>query len=96
MINMGIAIEEITAKLNLPENKLISESLKAWIEKEIKLAEGDIADLRDRYNVPTKDELDKKIKAGKVHSHPAWEDLITWENLEEHIRWLKDLLKKVD
>ena len=93
---MGIAIEEITAKLNLPENKLISESLKAWIEKEIKLAEGDIADLRDRYDVPTKDELDKNIKAGKTHGHPAWEDLITWENLEEHIRWLKDLLKKVD
>ena len=64
--------------------------------KEIeRMAEEDIAILRDRYGVPSKKDLEKRIKRKEIYSHPAWEDLITWENLEKHMTWLKETLRQV-
>ncbi len=36
-----------------------------------------------RYSVVTKDEFENKIKKGEIAEHPAWEDLIVLENLED-------------
>lgn len=93
---MAAVLSEISAKLNVPENRLVEEGLKAWIEKEIKLANEDIEIFRDRYGVSTRKELEEKIRKKEIYSHPAWEDLIAWENLEKHVTWLKGFLPKVD
>ncbi|GFO97451.1 hypothetical protein ig2599ANME_1654 [groundwater metagenome] len=53
------SVSGITADLShvigLPENELIQRGLVSFIEKEIRLAEADIADLIDRYNVAMKE-----------------------------------------
>lgn len=59
----------------------------------IRLSESDIADIRDRYTVTTKEELYEKIKSKNIESHPAWEDYITWKNKEQYISDLKEKLK---
>jgi len=92
---MSVSLSKISEKLNLSESRLLEESLKAYLEREIKLAEEDIAILRDRYGVPSKKDLEKRIKRKEIYSHPAWEDLITWENLEKHMTWLKETLRQV-
>jgi len=58
-------------------------------EKEIRLAEADIADIMNRYNVTLKDELYDLIKSKKIPSHPAWEDYIVWKNKEKYIKDMK-------
>ena len=55
----------------------------------------EIADLREKYLADSRRALLKKIKSKKVASHPAWEDLIAWENLEAHLRTLHKTLKKL-
>jgi hypothetical protein len=65
----------------------------AFVEKEIRLSELDLADIRDRYNVTTKEELYEKIKSKTIESHPAGEDYITWKNKEQYIADLKEKLK---
>jgi hypothetical protein len=92
---MSASLSKISERLNLPESKLMEESLKAYLEREIKLAEEDIGVLRDRYGVPSRADLEERIKRKEIYSHPAWEDLIVWENLEEHIVWLKETLRQV-
>jgi hypothetical protein len=67
------------------------ESLRAYISREKRLAQMDIADLRDRYGVSDLQELTARIKAGEIYSHPAWEDSIEWENLLAHIERLDQL-----
>ncbi len=57
------------------------------------MVEYDLADIRERYDVNTKEELYNRIKAKDVESHPAWEDYITWKNKEEYIFELKEKLK---
>ena len=86
-------VSEITADLShfigLPETVLIHRGLISFIEKEIRLADEDIADLMDRYNVASKEDLFEAIKLKKISSHPAWEDYIVWKNKEKYINDLK-------
>ena len=89
---MPIAIEELAKELNISPDVLLTRSLAAYIEHELRLAEDDIADLREKYLVTDRDELEKRIKERSIPSHPAWEDLIAWENTEQYITKLKDYL----
>ncbi len=86
---------ELSHMIGLPEDVLIHKGLISFIEKEIRLAEMDIADLMDRYNVASKEELYKAIKSKKIPSHPAWEDYIIWKNKEKYIADLKVHLGRV-
>ena len=92
---MGPTIAEISKELNMSADELTQQSLLAYLEHEIRLAEDDIADIRDKYLVATRTELENNIKSKKIYSHPAWEDLITWENTEEHIAKLKKTIQAI-
>ena len=83
---------ELSHVIGLSEDVLIHKGLISFIEKEIRLSEADIADIRDRYNVATKDDLHEAIKSKKIPSHPAWEDYIIWKNKEKYIADLKSHL----
>lgn len=63
---------------------------------EIRLAEWDIADLKERYWVASPAELEEKIESRQIYSHPAWEDLIEWETLETYISRLRAFQGKVE
>lgn len=93
VIKMAPTISQISKELNIPSKDLTKRSLIAYLEHELRLAEEDIADIRDKYLVSTSIELEKKVKNKKISSHPAWEDLIAWENLEDHIAKLKHLIQ---
>ncbi len=86
-------VAEVCKIINIPKEELIAKGMLAFIEKEIRLVEYDLADIRERYDVNTKEELYNRIKAKDVESHPAWEDYITWKNKEEYIFKLKEKLK---
>ncbi len=92
------SVNEITADLShvlgLPETVLIHKGLISFIEKEIRLADADIADLVDRYNVASKEDLYEAIKSKKISSHPAWEDYIVWKNKEKYVNDLKARLSR--
>lgn len=88
---MTIAIEKLAQALDLPPEELHRRSLRAFLEREIRTVQLDIADLQDRYSVSTSAELVAKIEQGQIYSHPAWEESIEWENLEAYIDRLTQL-----
>lgn len=92
---MGMLLDKISRALNVPSEELINRGLLAYLEHEIRMAEEDIADIRDKYLVAERSELERKIKEKEIYSHPAWEDLITWENSEVYIVKLKNIIKGV-
>ncbi|MGB7533664.1 MAG: hypothetical protein WA977_11915 [Halobacteriota archaeon] len=83
----------ISKIVGVSEEEIINKSLISFIEREIKLSEADIADIRERYNVMSKEELYEAIKTKKIASHPAWEDYIIWKNKERYVEDLKDQAK---
>lgn len=70
----GVSIDELT----------ISGLLALLREKKRKMMV-DRLDVLARYGVTSAEELEKKIKSGEVAEHPAWEDLILFENIEASI-----------
>ncbi len=79
-------VEKLAEDLNLSPPELLRRSLAAFLERERRAVELDIADLQDRYSVRTAAELATRIQRGEIYSHPAWEDLIEWQRLEEHLQ----------
>jgi hypothetical protein len=85
---------EMSSLMALPESDLIRKGLLALAEKEIRLAEEEIARIRERYDVFSKEALYGAIRDGRVSGHPAWEDYIVWKNKEAHISQLRDLAER--
>jgi len=84
-----ISAVRISKIVGVSEEEIINKSLISFIEIEIRLAEADIADIRERYNVISKEGLYEAIKSKKIASHPAWEDYIIWKNKERYMEDLK-------
>ena len=89
-----ILSDELSGLFAVPETELIRKGLLALIEKEIRLAEGEIASIRERYDVFSKESLHTAIEEKKVAGHPAWEGYIVWKNKEAHISKLRGLAEK--
>ena len=86
---------ELSNTLVLPEPEIIRKGLLALIEKEIRLAELEIAGIRERYDVFSKEALYQAVQDGQVAGHPAWEDYIVWKNKEVYINRLRQVVEKV-
>jgi len=82
---MAVAVKHIAKELTVSPEELQRLSLQAFIERERRLTNLDIADLQDRYGVQTAAELAVKIEQGEIYSHPAWEELIEWGRLEAYL-----------
>ncbi len=82
---------ELSNTLAISESELIRKGLLAFIEKEIRLAEWEIAQIRERYDVFSKESLYEAIQDGEVAGHPAWEDYIVWKDKEAHIARLRQM-----
>ena len=88
-----VTATRISKLVGVSEEEVRTKSLLSFIEREIRLAEADIADLRERYSVLSKEELYEAIKSAKIASHPVWEDYIVWKNEERYIADLKEQLQ---
>lgn len=88
-------LEKVSKELNIDKDKLMIEGIRTYLEKEIRLSIEDIDLIKERYSVKTMGELEIKIKEKKIPGHPAWEDLIQWENIDNSIVRLNSLLKSL-
>lgn len=82
-------MEKIADELIISPEELAQKSLFAFIERERRLTQMDVADLQDRYGVQASAELARKIEQRQVYAHPAWEELIEWEQLEAYYKQLE-------
>lgn len=65
------AVMEISKKLGIPEEELLHKGIVSFLEKEIRLAEEEIADLREKYGALSSEELYAIIESRDIDSHPA-------------------------
>ncbi len=93
---MTVVLEKVARVLQKSPEQLWQESLWAYISQEKRLAHLDMADIQDRYQVSTPQELAQRIETGEIYSHPAWEDLIEWETLLDYVERLDRLQDSAD
>ena len=93
-MSVPMEVERVARELNMPLDGLMQRSLQAFLRQEVRAVQMDIADFQDRYGVDAAGKLHIQIEQGKVYSHPAWEDAIEWEKLENHLKRLESMLSK--
>jgi len=82
-------VERISKVLGVPPKELVKKGLEELLQAQLRACFAEIAEIKNRYDVKSASELEEKIAKGSVQEHPAWEDLILLENLEERAKKIK-------
>lgn len=88
-------VKNISKDLHLSEEEVLEESISSFLDRSLCNASVEIEKLKNKYDVESPEELEEKIEKGEVDGHPAWEELIEWENLNKQIVKFKEWMKKI-
>lgn len=81
----GAFMEEISQALNVDRETLIAQGVASLLKDRKRRLMLERLQLLAHYALPSREALEQAFQAGKVAEHPAWEDVITLENLEGEI-----------
>mgnify|MGYP000208556653 FL=1 len=82
---MAVATQSIAEFLGLSEAELMQKALHSLLLEQKRAVLHARIEILARYNAGDVNELEEKIAKGVVVEHPAWEDLITAENLDTRL-----------
>ena len=88
-------LNRLSKDLEIPEKRILDESLNVFLDSELRNASAEILKIKSQFNVSSPEELKSKIEKGKVEEHPAWEELIYWENLEKRIKVVNNWMQRL-
>ena len=92
---MKALLSRLSKELELTEERILDESIGVFLDKELRDASAEILKIKSQFNVSNPKELKNKIEAGKIDEHPAWEQLIYWENLNKKIKVVNNWTQKL-
>ena len=81
-IPMRGIIDKIAAELLIDKKSLIKESLKIYLNFELRKIECEMFKLGGRYNVTSAKEIDERYKKGTLEEEDTWEDFFKLDHLE--------------
>lgn len=76
-------VDRVSRALGVSRNELVKRGVEEFLQAQLRACFAEIHELEVRYGVKSSEGLEGKIREGVVDEHPAWEDLIVLENLEE-------------
>ena len=79
-------LERVSKVLGVPPKELVKKGLEGLLEAQLRICFAEIHEIKTRYEVKSAIELGKNIGRGVIAEHPAWEELIVLENLEERAK----------
>ncbi len=92
MAENSAILERVSKVLGVPPKELVKKGLEGLLEAQLRICFAEINEVKTRYEVKSPTELEKKIENGAIAEHPAWENLIVLENLEERAKKIREEL----
>ncbi|WP_134643015.1 hypothetical protein [Ammonifex thiophilus] len=89
-------IKEAESLLGMSTENVLREGLKKLLSSKVEENNEVIENLRKKYGVSNYQELEEKIREGELPGHPAWEDVILWEELSRHNEALRRLIRQLE
>ena len=93
MVEKAEIVDRLSKVLGVPPDELVRIGIEEFLESQLRICCAEINETKTKYGVKSAAGLEKKIQIGTVTEHPAWEDLIVLENLEERARKIRKELK---
>ena len=85
-------IEEISQYVALDKDSLLEKGIESLLREKKRGIMLDRLGILSHYKVSSAEELERKIREGEIEEHPAWEDLITLENLDSVLKKINGYL----
>ena len=88
-------LEEVAKALNISQEGLQKESLKTFLEKELRSTEAEIYRIAVKHGIRSILELDEKLKKGKVTEEEMLDDFMELDYLESRKDELLKAIEKI-
>jgi hypothetical protein len=89
MTENAATLERVAKVLGVPPKELVRKGLEELLRAQLRSCFAEINEIKTRYSVKSTKELEKKIQSSAIAEHPAWEELILLENLEERVKQIR-------
>ncbi len=89
-------IKKLSSELEITEERLTDDMMTTYIKTALLDLMKFETNLKKQYGCDSSFELKKKIKKGDVKEHPAWEDYLTWRDVEDSIKRFRAVQKRMD
>jgi G3E family GTPase len=90
---VSVSVEAIAEILGLKKEELIKNSIKAYLESELRRVNAEINILYMRYGITSLKELDEKINEEELSETETFEDFTRLDYLEARKEKIEQLLK---
>ncbi|MFB6272484.1 MAG: hypothetical protein ABEL51_06285 [Salinibacter sp.] len=88
-------IETIAAELQIPKSQLLEQSLKTFLNRQLRQCEADILQITGEYGVSSVDDMETRYREGTLEEADSWTDLQRLDHLEYRrdrlMEWLHEL-----
>ena len=85
--------KEVAEKLGLPEETVLREGIRLFLENELRNAKAEMAKICSKHAVGSSEELWRKIEAGELTESECLDDLMRLEYLEARVKAILELLR---
>jgi len=94
MVEATVIVERVSKALGVPPDELVRRGIEKFLEAQLRVCFAEVCEVEARYGVKNAGELEEKVRRGTVDEHPASEDLIVLENLEERAEKIRKELRE--
>lgn len=96
MTSQTIALlSEVAEKLQIPEDELVREGLRNFLERRLRIIQAEIFQIRSRYGVSSVEEMEARYRNGTLEEADSWRDLQRLDHLEYKQERFQRLLETV-
>ena len=85
--------DQVATQLNILPEQLERESLRVYLQRNLRLIESELFGLARRYGVQNVTELDEKIQQGAFHEKESFDDYFRFDHLESERRKHLEILE---
>jgi predicted transcriptional regulator len=92
----GEIIEELAKELRYSEDLIVKESLKAFLERQLRQVKAEILQISGKYQLASAEEMEARYRKGTLEEEETWRDLQQLDHLEYKRDRLIELLGKLE
>lgn len=95
VVGAGAMLKTVAQELHIPEEELLRQGLRAFLERQLRVVKAEIFEICGRYGVSSVEEMEARYKDGTLEEAESRRDLQRLDHLEYKRDRLQELLKIV-
>lgn len=88
-------LETLARELGVPKARILDQSLKSFLERQLRQLEAEIFRISGKYGVSSVEEMEARYREGTLEEADSWEDFQHLDHLEYQrdrlAQWLREL-----